>query len=90
MPTGRLNAERLRELARNGAGQVLKQLRAEIVAIERTFPELKLPKYRRELRRSLDDAKARTREASEAARKALSERMSRYWEERRKAQEKVR
>ena len=38
-----LSAERLRELARAGAEQAVKQLRAEIIAIERSFPELKLP-----------------------------------------------
>jgi len=38
-----LSAGRLRELARTGAEQAVKQLRAEIIAIERSFPELKLP-----------------------------------------------
>lgn len=90
MPTDRLNADRIRELACRGAEQVLKQVRTEIVAIERTFPELKLPKYRRELRRSMGDARTRTREFSAAARKAISERMTRYWAERRRAQAKVR
>src|SRR5687767_6440702 len=33
-----LSRERLRELARNGAAEALSRLRAEIVAIERTFP----------------------------------------------------
>ena len=40
--SGGLSAERLRELARTGAEAMLKQLRAEIIAIERTFPELRL------------------------------------------------
>ena len=40
MARGGLNPEKLRELARAGAEAVLKQLRAEIIAIERTFPEL--------------------------------------------------
>lgn len=35
----RLSAERIRQLAVTGATALLKQLRAEIVAIERTFPE---------------------------------------------------
>ena len=86
---GGLNADRLRDLARRGAEQALRQLRAEIVAIERTFPELKLPRHRRELRRSLGNARARTRNISAEARKAISERMTRYWAERRKAQSKV-
>ena len=80
-----LSAERLKDLARTGAEVVLRQLRAEIVAIERTFPELALPQRRRALRRSLNQATTRTRRMSAAARKAVSERMKRYWAERRKA-----
>ena len=37
-----LTADRLRELARTGADVTLKRLRAEMIAIERTFPELAL------------------------------------------------
>ena len=85
----RLSAERLRELARAGAEQAVKQLRAEIIAIERTFPELKLPQARRALRRSVTEATGRTRRMSAAARKAVSARMKRYWAERRKARAKV-
>jgi 2-succinyl-5-enolpyruvyl-6-hydroxy-3-cyclohexene-1-carboxylate synthase len=86
----RLSAERLRELARVGAEQAVRQLRAEIIAIERTFPELKLPQARRALRKSVNEATRRTRRMSEAARKAVSARMKRYWAERRKARAKVR
>ena len=39
----RLDAGKLRDLARTGAEQALKRLRTEIIAIERTFPELALP-----------------------------------------------
>ena len=39
----RLSADKVRELARVGAEETLKRLRAEIVAIERTFPEVGLP-----------------------------------------------
>jgi Holliday junction resolvasome RuvABC endonuclease subunit len=85
----RLSAERIRQLAMNGATALLKQLQAEIIAIERTFPELALPKSRRAVRRSLRDATTRTRRMSAAARKAVSQRMKRYWAERRKAQAKV-
>jgi hypothetical protein len=88
--TGSLSAERLRELARSGADVVLKQIRAEIIAIERTFPELALPRGRRALRHSLAQATTRTRQMSAAARKAVSERMTKYWAERRKAQARVR
>jgi len=81
--------DRLRELARVGAGVVLTQLRAEIIALERTFPELALPQRRRALRRSITEATTRTRRMSAAARKAASARMKRYWAERRKAKAKV-
>jgi hypothetical protein len=85
-----LSPERLRELARAGAEAALRQLRAEIIAIERTFPELALSKRRRVLRQSIRQAGTRTQRISAAARKAISERMKRYWAERRKAQAKVR
>jgi hypothetical protein len=87
--TGRLSTERLRELARTGAEVALKRLRGEIIAIERTFPELALPQRRRALRRSLEQATKRTRRMSAAGRKAVSQRMKRYWAERRKAQAKM-
>jgi hypothetical protein len=88
-PSTRLSAERLREWARAGAEVTLKQLRAEIIAIERTFPELALPKTRRAVRRSVKTARRRARAMSAAARKAVSERMKKYWAERRKAQKRV-
>jgi hypothetical protein len=53
MAPTRLSAQRLRELARAGAQQAVKQHRAEIIAIERTFPELKLPQARQAVRRSV-------------------------------------
>jgi len=68
---------------------VLKRLRAEIIAIERTFPELALPRRRKALRKSIAKATTRTRQMSAAARKAASQRMKRYWAQRRKAQAKV-
>jgi hypothetical protein len=84
-----LTPDRLRELARTGAEVTLKRLRAEIIAIERTFPELALSRRRRAVRRAVKEATRRTRRMSATARKALSERMKRYWAERRKAQAKV-
>lgn len=84
-----LSAEKLKNLARAGAEVALKELRAEIIAIERTFPELALPRRRRALGRSLAEATRRTRKTSAAARKAISERMKRYWAERRKAKAKI-
>jgi hypothetical protein len=80
----------MRDLARAGARTLLDQLRAEIIAIERAFPELALPRRRRGLRRAVKRASTQTRQMSDAARKAVSARMKRYWAERRKAQAKVR
>jgi hypothetical protein len=85
----RLSAERVSELARDGAEKLLKQLRAEIIAIERTLPELALPRRRRAMRTAVKTSRARARTMSAAARKAVSQRMKRYWAERRKAQAKV-
>jgi hypothetical protein len=84
-----LSAEKLRELARAGAEVALKELRAEIIAIERTFPELALPKRRRALRRSINEATRRTKTMSASARRAISDRMKRYWAERRKAKARM-
>jgi hypothetical protein len=84
-----LSAEKLRELARTGAEVTLNRLRAEIIAIERTFPELALPQRRRALRRTVKQATNRTRQMSAAARTVVSERMKKYWAERRKAQAKI-
>jgi hypothetical protein len=84
-----LSMEQLRAMARQGAVEALKRLRAEIVAIERTFPELALPRGRRAVRRTLRSAGPRARTMSAAARKAVSERMKKYWSERRKAKAKV-
>jgi hypothetical protein len=84
-----LTADRLRELARTGAEVTIRQLRAEIIALERAFPELRLPAGRRALRRSITQVQTRTRTMSSEARKAVSARMKRYWAERRKAQAKV-
>jgi hypothetical protein len=84
-----LSAERLRELARSGAESVLNQLRAEIIAIERTFPELALAGKRRAMGKALQKVRKRVRAMTEAERKAVSERMKKYWAERRKAKAKV-
>jgi hypothetical protein len=68
---------------------MLKQLRAEIIAIERTFPELAIPQKRRAVREALQKVRRRVRTMSAAERKAVSERMRKYWAERRKARAKV-
>jgi hypothetical protein len=87
--SGGLSAERLRELARSGAETMLKQLRAEIIAIERTFPELALPQKRRAVRRAFNQARARVRKMTDEEKQAVSARMKKYWAERRKAKSKV-
>jgi len=91
MPRGLrgLRADRIRELARDGAERLLDNLRAEIIAIERTFPELALPASRRAVRETVQNARKRGRKMSAAARKAVSARMKKYWAERRKARAKV-
>ena len=87
--SGGLTAERLRDLARSGADTMLKQLRAEIIAIERTFPELAIPQKRRAVREAFQKVRRRVRTMTAAERKAVSERMRKYWAERRKAKAKV-
>ena len=89
MPRQGLSIEQLRELAKDGADAALRRLRAEIIAIERTFPELALTGPRNVLRKSVATARKRTRRMSAAARKAVSQRMKKYWAERRKAQAKA-
>jgi hypothetical protein len=84
-----LSADRLREWARAGAEATLKELRAEMIAIERTFPELALPQRRRAVTRSIKKVEKRARTMSAAARKAVSARMKTYWAERRKAKAKL-
>jgi hypothetical protein len=80
-----LSIERLRELARTGAQVTLERLRAEVSAIERAFPELAaIPRTRQEVERSVNTATRRSRRMSAAARKAVSQRMKRYWAERKK------
>ena len=89
-PSSRLSTARLREWARTGAEAALKQLRAEIIAIERTFPELALPRTRRTVTRTIKTARRRGQQMSDETRKAVSRRMKKYWAERRKAKAKVR
>ena len=85
----RLNVDQLKEWARSGAEATLKRLRAEIIAIERTFPELALSRRRRAVRRSVAKVSKRGRQMSATARAEVSKRMKRYWAERRKARAKV-
>jgi len=84
-----LNTEQLRRLARLGAIARLEQLKQEEAAIRAEFPEL----FGRGRRSAVaDTAKAgrrrRRRKMSAAGRKAVSERMRKYWAERRKSKGK--
>ena len=83
-----LNQEQLRRLARLGAVARLEQLRAEEAAIRSEFPEL-FGRGRREdgaVGGAAGAGSGRRRRAkmSPQARKAVSERMRKYWAERRK------
>jgi hypothetical protein len=84
-----LNQDQLRRLARLGAVARLEELRQEEAAIRAEFPEL-FGRGRRDAdaRKAAGRAPAsgRLRSAMSAAnRKAVSERMRKYWAERRKA-----
>ena len=76
-----LSKEQLRRLARVGAQARLEELRAEEAAIRRGFPDLAAKG------RPAKGGRRRSR-MSAAARKAVSERMKKYWAERRKAKAK--
>jgi hypothetical protein len=83
-----LNQEQLRRLARLGAVARLEQIRAEEAAIRGEFPEL-FGRGRREPGASTPvkagaGGRRRRRKMSPQARKAVSERMRKYWAERRK------
>jgi len=84
-----LSQEELRRLAQLGAKARLDQLRAEEMAIRAEFPEL-FGRGRRGGRANGQAAgSARHRKPmSAAARKAVSERMRKYWAEHRKAKGK--
>lgn len=83
-----LNPEQLRRLARLGAVARLEQLREEEAAIRAEFPELF--GGRRPSGRGKEPAGRTTRRRSmnAAQRKEVSERMRKYWAERRKASAK--
>jgi Micro-tubular organiser Mto1 C-term Mto2-binding region len=84
-----LNTEQLRRLARLGAIARLEQLKEEEAAIRAEFPEL----FGRGRRAAVADGakpgrRRGRRKMSSAARKAVSERMRKYWAERRKGKGK--
>lgn len=80
---GNLNNEQLRRLARLGAMARLEQLRQEESAIRAEFPEL-FGRGRRGSGASAPAARRKRKPMSAAMKKAVSERMRRYWAERRK------
>jgi hypothetical protein len=86
-----LSTEQLRRLARLGAMARLEQLRQEEAAIRAEFPELFGRGRGRRGRRGNPASRRgnagarRRRPMSAAARKAVSDRMRKYWAERRKA-----
>jgi len=89
----KLSADELQRLARLGATARLEQLRAEEAAIRAAFPDL-AGRGRRSGRAAASEPSAgpaasgrrRRRSAMSAAqRKAVSERMRKYWADRRKA-----
>ena len=84
-----LSQEQLRQLARLGAKARLEQLRAEESAIRSAFPDL----FGRGRREQVGNGRVaaavhRRKPMSAAARKVVSERMRKYWAERRKAKGK--
>lgn len=81
-----LNQEQLRRLARLGAVARLEQLRQEEAAIRAEFPELFGSARRSDpAAPAAGERQPRKRRMSAANRKAVSERMRKYWAERRKA-----
>ncbi len=88
-----LNQEQLRRLARLGAVSRLEQIRDEEAAIRAEFPELFGGGAGRGRRGAAGPAgktagqsrRRKRRSMSAAARKEVSERMRKYWAERRKA-----
>ena len=90
-----LNQEQLRRLARLGAVARLEQLRQEEAAIRSEFPELfggrrgKAKGGKAKGTAAASRGRKRSRPAMTASqRKAVSERMRKYWAERRKASAK--
>ena len=79
-----LNNEQLRRLARLGAMARLEQLRQEEAAIRSEFPELFGRGRRAEAVAGAPVRRRKRKAMSPAQKKAVSERMRKYWAERRK------
>ena len=93
-----LNAEVLRRLAKLGAQARLDQLEVERRAILAAFPDLAAPrrgraagakKQAQKVGKAAVGKARRRRKMTPAQRKEVSERMTRYWAERRKARGKA-
>ena len=84
-----LSPDRLREFARAGAEAAIKELRAQITAIEQAFPEFGRPGARRASKAAPVQQRRRRRGMSAAQRRAVSLRMKKYWAIRRKAKGKA-
>ena len=87
-----LSRQQLQRLAQRGAQAVLEELEREAAAIRRAFPDLFGGRKRgRKASSGAAAASGRRRRRkgmSAAARKAVSERMKKYWAERRKGKSK--
>lgn len=84
-----MNSEELRRLTRLGAIARLEQLKQEETAIRSEFPELFGRGRREAIPAAAKPGRRRRRKAmTPAQRKAVSERMRKYWAERRKGKGK--
>ena len=86
-----LSPQQLQRLARQGARAVVDELERDAAAIRRAFPDLFGGRSRAPKASASAPAaggRRRKRGMSAAARKAVSERMRKYWAERRKAKGK--
>ena len=84
-----LTREQIQRLARLGAAARLEELRREEAAIRKAFPDLARGRQAGGRERPGRPAGGGARSnMSAAARKAVSERMKKYWAERRKSKEK--
>jgi hypothetical protein len=79
-----IDRKELHQLARLGAAARLEALESERTAILRAFPDLRRGEPGRETRAGQARPQRRRRRMSAAERKAVSERMRRYWADRRK------
>ena len=81
-----LTREELQRLARLGAKSRLEELRREEAAIRRAFPDLFGGRGRQPASAAGTPARRRRKGMSATARKAVSDRMKKYWAARRKEQ----